>query len=86
MFRWCPNGVDIEAFAPADSVAETPGRVIFTASFDYYPNVQGALHFAELCWPLVRNAFPEATWHLVGRNPPPEIVRLGDASGCHGYG
>src|SRR6185437_4682816 len=32
------NGVDIEAFAPDDSVAETPGRVIFTASFDYYPN------------------------------------------------
>ncbi len=76
-----PNGVDIEAFAPDDAVAETPGRVIFTASFDYYPNVQGALYFAEQCWPLVRIAFPEATWHLVGRNPPPEIVRLGTLPG-----
>ena len=75
------NGVDIEAFAPDDSVAETPGRVIFTASFDYYPNVQGALYFAEQCWPLVRNAFSGATWHLVGRNPPPEIVRLGTLPG-----
>ncbi len=76
-----PNGVDIEAFAPDESLTETPGRVIFTASFDYYPNVQGALYFAEQCWPLVQSAFPEATWHLVGRNPPPEIVRLGALRG-----
>lgn len=76
-----PNGVDIDAFAPDDTVAETPGRVIFTASFDYYPNVQGALYFAEQCWSLVRRAYPEATWHLVGRNPPPEIVRLGTLPG-----
>jgi sugar transferase (PEP-CTERM/EpsH1 system associated) len=76
-----PNGVDIEAFAPDVSVAESAGRVIFTASFDYYPNVQGALHFAEQTWPLVRTAIPQATWHLVGRNPPPEIVRLGALPG-----
>jgi glycosyltransferase involved in cell wall biosynthesis len=76
-----PNGVDIEAFTPDESVTEAPGRVIFTASFDYHPNVQGALYFAEQCWPLVRSAFPAATWHLVGRNPPPEIVRLGTLPG-----
>ena len=76
-----PNGVDIEAFAPSPSVAEAPGRVIFTASFDYYPNVQGALHFAEHIWPLIQRARPEATWHLVGRNPPAEIMRLGDLPG-----
>jgi glycosyltransferase involved in cell wall biosynthesis len=76
-----PNGVDIEAFTRDESSIETPGRVIFTASFDYYPNVQAALYFAEQCWPSVRSAFPEATWHLVGRNPPPEIVRLGALPG-----
>lgn len=76
-----PNGVDIEAFARDEDLTEIPGRVIFTASFDYYPNVQGALYFAEQCWPLVRSVCPEATWHLVGRNPPPEIVRLGALPG-----
>lgn len=76
-----PNGVDIEAFSPNPSVTEMPGRIIFTASFDYYPNVQGALHFAEHCWPLIRSALPEATWHLVGRNPPDEIMRLGTLPG-----
>lgn len=76
-----PNGVDIEAFAPDEAVAEAPSRIIFTASFDYYPNVQGALHFAEHIWPRIQRELPEATWHLVGRNPPAEIVRLGTLSG-----
>lgn len=72
-----PNGVDVEVFSLDPAVAETNGRIILTASFDYYPNVQGALYFAERIWPLIRRATPEATWHLVGRNPPPEIMRLG---------
>lgn len=75
------NGVDIEAFTPDTSVKEVPGRIIFTASFDYYPNVQGAIYFAERCWPLIRHAMPEATWHLVGRKPTAEILRLGELPG-----
>ena len=79
--RVVPNGVDIESFAPDPAIAEAPGRIIFTASFDYYPNVQGALHFADNIWPRIRDARPDATWHLVGRNPPPEIQRLGALPG-----
>ncbi|HEX6542025.1 MAG TPA: glycosyltransferase family 4 protein [Ktedonobacterales bacterium] len=79
--RVVPNGVDVEAFSADPSIEETNGRIIFTASFDYYPNVQGALYFAEHIWPLVRRAIPGATWHLVGRNPPPEVTRLGTLPG-----
>lgn len=79
--RVVPNGVDIQTYTNDDSVAEIPGRVIFTAAFNYYPNVQGAMHFAERCWPLIRQARPDATWYLVGRNPPPEIVQLGTLPG-----
>ncbi|MGO8948455.1 MAG: glycosyltransferase family 4 protein [Ktedonobacterales bacterium] len=77
-----PNGVDIQAFSSSDPrETEVPGRIVFTASFDYYPNVQGALYFAEHCWPLVRRAVPAATWYLVGRNPPAEIRRLASVPG-----
>jgi glycosyltransferase involved in cell wall biosynthesis len=76
-----PNGVDVQAFSDDASIAPVPGRIIFTASFDYYPNVQGALYFAEQCWPLIQRAVPTATWHLVGRNPPAEIMRLGTLPG-----
>jgi len=79
--RVVPNGVDIAAFAPYPTITQTPPRIIFTASFDYYPNVQGALHFAGNIWPRIRDARPDATWHLVGRNPPPEIQRLGALPG-----
>jgi sugar transferase (PEP-CTERM/EpsH1 system associated) len=77
-----PNGVDIQSFiAPSATTGEVPGRIIFTAAFDYYPNVQGALYFAQKCWPLIRQACPAATWHLVGRNPPPEIRHLANDPG-----
>jgi glycosyltransferase involved in cell wall biosynthesis len=79
--RVVPNGVDTAAFTPDPAIAEAPGRLIFTASFDYYPNVQGALHFADTIWPRIHSARPDATWHLVGRNPPPEIQRLGALPG-----
>ena len=79
--RVVPNGVDIHTFAPDTTIAEEPGRIIFTASFDYYPNVQGSLHFAENIWPRIRDARQDATWYLVGRNPPPEIQRLGALPG-----
>ena len=65
--RVVPNGVDIHTFAPDTTIAEEPGRIIFTASFDYYPNVQGSLHFAENIWPRIRDARQDATWYLVGR-------------------
>ncbi|MEO7002754.1 MAG: glycosyltransferase [Ktedonobacterales bacterium] len=76
-----PNGVDIQAFKPDGMTAEVPGRIVFTGSFDYYPNIQGALWFAEHCWPLIQRDMPEATWYLVGRNPSPEILRLGELPG-----
>jgi polysaccharide biosynthesis protein PslH len=76
-----PNGVDVGAFTSDSATEGVPGRIVFTASFDYYPNVQGALHFAENIWPRVREEAPGATWHLVGRNPPQEIVRLGTLPG-----
>ena len=79
--RVVPNGVDVAAFAPDPAIPEEPGRIIFTASFDYYPNVQGALHFAENIWPRIRGTRPDATWRLVGRNPPPEIRHLDDLPG-----
>jgi polysaccharide biosynthesis protein PslH len=77
-----PNGVAIQSFtAPPANTSEVPGRIIFTAAFDYYPNVQGALYFAQKCWPRIRQACPTATWHLVGRNPPAEIRHLASEPG-----
>jgi len=75
-----PNGVDIERFAPAAAREEIAGRVVFTGTMDYHPNEQAARFFAEQCWPLVRAARPDATWAIVGANPPASVTRLADAA------
>lgn len=76
-----PNGVDSQAFAPDPARRETRGRVIFTGSMDYHPNEQAAHYFADAIWPRVRAAVPEATWYLVGANPPASFKRLAAAPG-----
>lgn len=76
-----PNGVDLSAFTPAQPGDEAPGRVVFTGTLGYYPNVQAVQHFARAIWPAVRAAEPEATWQIVGSHPPAEVRRLGELPG-----
>jgi sugar transferase (PEP-CTERM/EpsH1 system associated) len=75
-----PNGVDIDYFN-SNIQHEVPGRVVFTGSLAYYPNVDAALFFATYCWPQIRAAVPNATWQIVGRNPLPEVQRLAELPG-----
>lgn len=75
------NGVDIEAFTRDEAVPERQHQVIFTGTMDYYPNTQAALFFAQQCWPLIRAQVPDATWQIIGRNPPPEVQRLAHLPG-----
>src|SRR5205807_2392405 len=76
-----PNGVDTTFFQPAPSDTEVKQRVVFTGSMDYYPNTDAALYFAERCWPLIKARLPEATWTIVGKNPPVQIQGLAELSG-----
>lgn len=71
-----PNGVDIEMFIRDETAREQPRQIIFTGTMDYYPNTQAALFFAQQCWPLIRAQIPDATWQIIGRNPPSEVQHL----------
>ena len=48
---------------------------------DYYPNVHAVLFFAQKIWPLIRAQIPTATWHIVGKNPLPEVQNLAELAG-----
>ncbi len=76
-----PNGVDIQIFNGHCATQEVPGRIIFTGSMEYYPNVHAVLFFARQCWPLIRAQVPHATWQIVGKNPLPEVQRLAELPG-----
>lgn len=76
-----PNGVDIENFHENSFEQQVTNRIIFTGSMDYYPNVDAVLFFAQKCWPLIREQVPDATWHIVGKNPLPKVFELTNLPG-----
>jgi sugar transferase (PEP-CTERM/EpsH1 system associated) len=76
-----PNGVDTEMFVPEQTVEEKAHQIIFTGAMDYHPNIQAVLFFAQQCWQQLRAHIPDATWLIVGRNPPPEVQQLAALNG-----
>jgi sugar transferase (PEP-CTERM/EpsH1 system associated) len=70
-----PNGIDLAAFSNRALPATEP-RVVFSGVLDYAPNEQGALWMAEIIWPIVRAARPDARLVLLGANPTAAIRRL----------
>ena len=74
------NGVDLEYFSP-DKVDKQKRqtavhKLVFSGAMDYWPNVEGAVWFAEKVFPLVKASMPAATFCIAGRNPTDEILAL----------
>lgn len=74
-----PNGVDVERYRPTP-LPPSP-RIVLTATLGYPPNVDGVLWFCADVLPRVREAVPEASVSIVGRQPAPSIRAL---RGSHG--
>ncbi len=75
--RVVPNGVDTAYFVPrATGDAEDPARIVFTGAIDYQPNSDAVLHFCADILPRIRAAVPEATFAVVGKDPPDRVRRL----------
>jgi polysaccharide biosynthesis protein PslH len=70
-----------EEFFQSDGTDEVPGRVVFLGSMDWMPNQDGVRWFVREVWPAVQAAHPQATFHIVGRNPPAEIRALSATPG-----
>jgi glycosyltransferase involved in cell wall biosynthesis len=74
------NGVDLEHYRPAPEQAE-PGHLVFTGVMDYFPNIDGCVHFVREVLPRVRSEFPDARFTIVGSRPTPEVLRLAETPG-----
>lgn len=64
------SGVDLQRFVTA------PCKLVFSGAMDYWPNVEGAVWFAEKIFPLVRQKVPEVSLCIAGRNPTPAVRAL----------
>ncbi len=81
-----PNGVDPlywsrEADYPPVDLHEGVDALVFDGTMDFRPNGDAVLWFANKVWPLIRADRPNASFYIVGRNPPPSVVALGMRSG-----
>ncbi|WP_395396252.1 glycosyltransferase family 4 protein (plasmid) [Novosphingobium sp. BL-8A] len=75
------HGTDLSRYQAATPEETVPGRVVFSGSMLYQPNVQAALWFVEQCWPRVRATVPEAELVIQGRDPVAEIRELDGKDG-----
>jgi len=86
------NGIDTGLFDPA-TVAPEPRLaalsgppLIFTGQMDYPPNVAAVIRAATRIMPLIRKTVPDASFHIVGRKPAPEVLALEGVNGTHVWG
>ncbi|MGV2496703.1 TIGR03087 family PEP-CTERM/XrtA system glycosyltransferase [Pelagerythrobacter aerophilus] len=86
------NGIDTAAFDPLavaphpELAAQAGPHLVFTGQMDYAPNVAAALRTAERLLPAVRKVHPDATFHVVGRAPVPQLRRLDGQGGLRVWG
>jgi sugar transferase (PEP-CTERM/EpsH1 system associated) len=80
------NGVDFEYFDPdkvTAAAASGKRNLVFTGTMDYQPNIEAACGFVSGILPELRRADPALEFTVVGRNPPPEVLRLAETPGVH---
>jgi sugar transferase (PEP-CTERM/EpsH1 system associated) len=74
------NGVDLQRFRPAPERAEAD-HLVFVGVMNYLPNVDGCRWFVGEVWPRIRAARPGARFTIVGSDPEPAVLALGQTPG-----
>ncbi len=86
------NGIDSAGFDPARVTPEPrlsalpAPRLIFTGQMDYAPNIAAATRVIERLMPMIRARLPQASFHVVGRNPPAALLALDGRNGSRVWG
>ncbi len=86
------NGIDAGFFDPSvvephGEIASRPGpHFVFTGQMDYRPNEAAALWTIEHFMPAVRTRYPQAEYHVVGRNPTAALLTIANAPGVTVWG
>lgn len=83
------NGVDADYFSP-DPACASPfaGRgmhpeqipLVFTGAMDYWPNIDAVTWFVKHILPILRQAWPQLRFYIVGRSPSPAVLALASSA------
>jgi polysaccharide biosynthesis protein PslH len=76
-----PNAVDVGQLSPSAQRARPD--LLFLGALDYFPNIEAAIFLLDEVFPAIRQAIPEATLTVAGREPHPYLSRWSGAPGVH---
>jgi len=78
-----PNCIDVEAYRQLAPTADATEQcdLLFIGKMDYRPNVDAVLWFGREIWPRLREARPNLTWAVVGKQPHPRLQSLAHEPG-----
>ncbi len=76
-----PTGVDPDFFSYAPPAPDAPPKIVFTGSMDWKANQDGLEWFMADVWPSIAAAHPDASFTIVGKNPPRAMVEAAAARG-----
>jgi len=71
-----PNGVTASFFDVDPHPRLDSGVLAFLGRMDYFPNIDGVLHFVRHILPHVRAQVPNVQLRVIGANPTPRILDL----------
>lgn len=71
-----PNGVDLSYFSPSDESRE-PQTLVITGKMSYHANITAVVRFVREIMPKIWAELPQTSLWIVGKDPSPEIRKLG---------
>jgi sugar transferase (PEP-CTERM/EpsH1 system associated) len=82
--RVLPNGVEVPVLrqnSADNEIAKLTPFVVFVGTMNYKPNTDAVSYFAREIFPLLRGRRPQLNFVIVGRDPAPQIRKLGKIPG-----
>jgi polysaccharide biosynthesis protein PslH len=86
MVKMIPDGVDHLKASDTTKLSENVLKnrtawakgscILFVGNFAYEPNIDAALYFSNIIFPLVLQDVPNAKLFIVGNDPPPQVLSL----------
>ncbi|MEW6572045.1 MAG: glycosyltransferase family 4 protein [Bacillota bacterium] len=74
-----PNAVDLNYFKPLPDQGQPV--IVFYGHLRYPPNADGIKWFCTEIFPKIREEIPNAELHIIGKEPPAELVQYSNHSG-----
>jgi glycosyltransferase involved in cell wall biosynthesis len=75
-----PNGVDLNYFQPNPSALREPNTLVVSGKMSYHANIAMVRFLVREIMPLVWSRHPDVKLNIIGKDPPGEILAMGDDS------